>query len=79
LKDEILKRCRTVLTNKDLKAQFEGILFQILDTKTPALKELIANSFLTLAGKINKEDVNAIIVAGGGGGGGGGGMDQEVD
>jgi hypothetical protein len=59
-KDEILKRCRTMLTNTDLRDRFERVLFRMLDKKTGFLMALVLEEY-TNGTKVSKENVRQII------------------
>jgi hypothetical protein len=75
-KDEILKRCRTILTDEELKNRFIGKLFLILDVKVDGLVNMLLNDY-SGEKRITKEDVNELIFGDYSGDGKVGDMEKE--
>jgi hypothetical protein len=59
-KDEMLKRCRTILTDEELRNRFIGKLFLILDAKVDKLVNMLLRDY-SGEERITKEAVNELI------------------
>jgi hypothetical protein len=75
-KDEILKRCRTILTDEELKNGFIGKLFLIFDTKVSKLVNMLLNDY-SGEKRITAEGVNELIFGDYSGDGKVGDMEKE--